>query len=120
MSDPIIRGPKIPLSWSTVTITGYVVEKTDEDVKCDAVELEDEAGQFCTEITGLRLKTDLSIEVWPLSTLSGAPVPTDIFTWGTGGGAKKMSIRQVKKSRAKGNKQEMWTLSGVFLPLVHT
>lgn len=118
MSDPIIRGPKIPLAWSTVTITGFVVEKTDEDIKVDAVELEDETGQFCTEITGLRLKTEHSIEVWPLAAVT-APAVTDIFTWGTGGGAKKMSIRSIKKSRAKGNKQEMWTLTGPFLPLVH-
>lgn len=119
MSDPIIRGPKLPLAWSTVAITGYVNEKTDEDIKVDAVELEDETSQVVTEVTGLRLKTDFSIEVWPLSTVSSPPVVTDIFTWGSGGGAKKMSIRSIKKSRAKGNKQEMWTLSGVFLPLVH-
>jgi len=114
-SDPIIRGPKVPLAWSTVKATGYVVEKFDEDEKVDQVKLEDEDSQICTEITNLRQETERTIEVMPLSGLSTPPKAGDLFTYDS----NKLSITSIKKARAKGAAVK-WTITGVFLPYVHT
>jgi hypothetical protein len=110
-----IRGPKIPLAWSTVKTEGYVVEKADDDSKCDNVLIEDEDSQYCTEVTNLRPMADRVIEVMPLSGLGETPIPGQIFTYGT----KKISIISVKESRAKGQAMK-WTITGIFLPGIHT
>lgn len=115
MPDPIIRGPKIPLAWSTVKATGYVVEKDDEDEKCDQVLLEDEDSQYCTEITGLRKMEDRTIEVMPLSGLASPPTSGTLFTYGT----KQISITSIKKSRVKGQAAK-WTITGNRCPDIHT
>lgn len=114
MSDPIIRGPKIPLAWSTIKATGYVVEKHDDDEKVDRVLLEDEDSQFCTEITGLRKQSDVTIEVMPLEGLDEPPEAGDLFTYG----AKQISISSIKKARAKGQAVK-WTITGINCPDIH-
>lgn len=116
MSDPVIRGPKIPLSWSTVKATGYVIEKFDDDEKVDRVLLEDEDSQYCTEITGLRKQNERTLEVMPLTGLSSPPAAGDIFTYDT---TKKISISSIKKARAKGQAVK-WTITGIFCPDIHT
>jgi hypothetical protein len=115
-SDPVIRGAKVPLAWSTVKATGYVVEKFDEDEKVDQVLLEDEDSQYCTEITMLRQQTERTIEVMPLTGLATPPEAGDLFVYDT---TKKFSITSIKKNRAKGGAVK-WTLTGNFLPYVHT
>lgn len=114
MSDPVIRGPKIPLSWSTIKATGYVVEKHDEDEKVDQVLLEDEDSRSCTEITGLRAETEVTIEVMPLSGLASPPQAGQLFSYGT----KQISIKTIKKARAKGAAVK-WTITGNNCPLIH-
>lgn len=111
MPDPTIRGPKIPLAWSTEKSTGYVVEKTDEDEKCDQVLIDDEDSVYCTEITGLRKMAEQTIEVMPLSGVAAPPSPGDVFIWGD----KAMSILTIKKSRSKGNAMK-WTITGNSCP----
>lgn len=119
MSDPIIRGPKVPLKWSTTKAEGYVVEKFDRERKTDTVEIEDEDSAYICEITGLRRHQEISIEVMPLSGLGTPPIESDIFEYGEGAGAVKFSIAIIKESTAKGGAMK-WTMSGKFLPLVHT
>lgn len=113
MPDPVIRGPKLPLAWSTEKATGYVVEKTDENKKTDQILLEDEDGQFCTEITKIRQIADYNIEVTPLSTISESALPEtgDIFTWGT----KTMSILTISVQRVKGQVMK-WIMTGNKAP----
>lgn len=115
MPDPTIRGPKIPLAWSTVKAAGYVVEKDDVDEKCDQVLLEDEDSRFCTEITKLRQQTERTIEVMPLSGMNNPPVAGDLFTYDT----TQISITSIKKSRAKGVAVK-WTITGNHCPDIHT
>jgi hypothetical protein len=110
-----IRGPKIPLAWSTVKAEGYVVEKADDDAKCDQVLIDDEDGVYNTEISKLREMSERSIEVMPLSGLSEPPVAGDIFTYG----AKKISVLSIKESRAKSQAMK-WTISGNFVATIHT
>lgn len=119
MPDPFtIRGPKQPLQWSTEKAAGYVVEKFDDDEKCDQVLIEDEDSQYCTEITKLRQMNERTIEVMPLSGLASPPAAGDIFSYGTSP-VKKLSITSIKKDRSKGAAVK-WTITGNFLPLVHT
>jgi hypothetical protein len=110
-----IRGPKIPLAWSTVTATGYIVEKFDEDEKVDQALIEDEESQYVAEITGLRAMTERTIEVMPITGLQTPPVAGDLFTYDS----KKISVLSIKKSKVKGEAMK-WTITGNFLPLVHT
>ncbi len=119
MSDPIIRGPKIPLAWSTVKATGYVVEKFDEDQKVDEVLIEDEDSQYVTEVTGLRRHSEMSLEVMPLSSVGTPPVAGEVFSYGASPDTKKFSVSSIKVARSKGQAVK-WTLAGKFLPLVHT
>lgn len=114
MGAPIIRGPKIPLAWSTIKTSGYVVDKHDEDEKVDQVLIEDEDSQIVTEVTNLRPQTDVTIDVMPLSGLNSPPKASDLFTYGT----KQISITSIKKSREKGQAVK-WTISGNFLPGIH-
>ena len=115
MADPTLRGPKLPLSWSTTTITGYVVEKHDDDEKVDIVREEDENSQYCFEASGLRRMSDVTIEVLPLASLSSPPAAGDLLTYGS----KAMVIKSIKKARGKGAAVK-WTISGESCPLIHT
>lgn len=116
MPDPIIRGPKVPLKWSTFAITGYVVEKDDLSHECDSVRLEDEAGAYVCEITGLRRKKTRSLEVMPLAAAT-RPVEGDEFTYGTP--SLKITVESVKESFTK-NGALKWSINGTHCPLINT
>lgn len=116
MPDPIIRGPKVPLKWSTFLLTGYVVEKDDISNECDSVLLEDETGAYICEITGLRRKKTRSLEVMPLAAAT-IPVEGEEFTYGTP--ALKGTINSIKQSFTKSGAVK-WTISITHCPLINT
>lgn len=106
-----IRGIQ-PLSFGTVVTTGFVTESMGEDDSGGQVLIEDEGGDFCTEITGFGLKTDVTLEVIPKSTAT-KPAQGEIFTYG----AKKITVLGVNAKRVKKD-VEKWTIKGDRLPNV--
>lgn len=116
MPDPTIRGPKVPLKWSTFTISGYVAEKDDIGHEVDTVRIEDENSQYVCEVTGLRRKKTRTLEVIPLAAAT-RPVEGDEFTYGTP--ALKITVESVKESFGKGAALK-WTITGTHCPLINT
>jgi hypothetical protein len=95
----------------TRDITGYVNESTGEDETGGQLVIDDEGGDVITEITGFGLKTDVTLEVIPKSTVGTPPAVGDVFTYG----AKKITILGVSKKRIKKD-VEKWTIKGDRFP----
>ena len=115
MPEPTIRGPKIPLQWSTTKIEGFVVEKVDNERSADNVLIEDEDSQYCTEVAGLRKKEMLDLEVMPLEDAEDLPEPGELFTYGT----KEVSVTSIKDMTVKGGPMK-WAMKAVHCPDIHT
>lgn len=104
------KGSFVPLSWGTVTLTGYVVESADEASSTGEHLIEDEIGDTVTQITKFGLKDEVTIEVIPATAIA-PPVPGDVFTYD----GKKLTILTIAKKRVKKDVQK-WTITGNRFP----
>lgn len=107
-----IRGIQ-PLNWGTQKATGYVTESTGADMTGTDAQIEDEDGEFITDISGIGIKEDLQIDVIPLSTIDPDTMarPGDTFTYGTAPDEESMIIRSRSRKRVKKD-VEKWTFKG--------
>lgn len=104
-----IRGIQ-PLKFGSTAITGYVNESATDDVTSDELTIEDEIGDIITQIAGFGEKSDVTIEVIPLSAAT-EPAQGAIFTYGT----KKIVVLGVSKKEVKKDVVK-WTIKGMRYP----
>lgn len=101
-----------PLSFGTVTTTGYVVDSTTEDESTQELVIEDEGGDVITQIIDWGNKNEVSVDVIP-KTAAVRPAVADLIT--IGGIALNilgLSVKKVKKD------VEKWTIKGTVYPLI--
>jgi hypothetical protein len=98
------RGSAV-LKFGTIALPTYVVQATDLDKTMESVEVQDEDGQFLTEVETFGLQDGLQLTLIPLSAATEPALGTTITY-----NLIKYSLKQFK--RVNNNKQvEMWTLT---------
>lgn len=112
------RGQKIPVNFGTQTITGYIVDSSENSKEGEETELADETGDIVGHISGYGVKYSRSVSLIPVlaegAAAPSAPEPGDTFTMGDD---FKMIVKSVKISRAKKD-VEKWEISGTAYPNV--
>lgn len=92
------------LKWGTYTLTTYVVKVCSIGKQGESYEVQDEDGQFLSEVEKYGLQDLVELQVIPLSTAT-EPAIGDTITYNT----IKYSLKDLKKVNNIGQ-PEMWTL----------
>lgn len=110
-----IRGIQ-PLSWGTVSTTGFITESINESTKTDETLVVDEGGDPVIQITGFGVKTDVTLEVIPKATGATLPVVGDVLTYGPDPGTSivviTIDVKRVSKDVQK------WSIKGDYFPTI--
>ena len=106
-----IRGIQ-PLSFGATVTAGFVTESTTDDDSTEEILFEDEIGDIVTQVTGIGVKGEITLEVMPKAGTT-PPVPGDVLTYGS----QKVTIISISKKRVKKDVQK-WTIKGTRYPLI--
>ncbi len=106
-----LRGTKQPISFGVETLTGYIVDATEDTIEGEELEVEDENGDVVAHFSGFGIRYKRTASVIPL-TGTTAPTPGDTFTIGTN---FSFIVKSVKKARARKD-VEKWDLEGTSYP----
>ena len=108
MSDTpaTIRGIQIK-KWGTNILTGYIVAEEELVENGGYFPIEDEVGNFVTDVSKYGKSTEITLNVIPIST-QVKPLTGDVFTCPDG---MKIIIRSLQIMRSRKN-PEMWKISG--------
>ncbi len=110
MSDAYkLRGTKQPINFGVETLTGYIIDATEDTIEGEELEVEDENGDVVAHFSGFGIRYKRTASVIPLSGTT-APAPGDSFTIGT---SFSFIVKSIKKSRAKKD-VEKWDLDGTY------
>ena len=102
-----IRGIQIKF-WGTNTLTGYIVAEEELVDNGGYFPIEDEVGNFVTDVASFGQSTEVTLNVIPISTVS-KPISGAVFTCPDG---TKIIIRSLQTMRSRKN-PEMWKVSGI-------
>jgi len=112
-----IRGIQ-PIAWGTITTTGFLTESINASDKTDEKIIDGDDGDQAIQITGFGLKTDVTLEVIPKSSVDAPPVCGDVFGYGPTGD-DQILITIISIDRKKMNKDvEKWSIKGNFMPTI--
>jgi len=83
------------LAFGTVSVSGYVIENVSEPTTSESVSIQDEDGQYITDINNFGIMTSVSLSVIPKSG-TAAPGIGDTFTYTSQThGSQKITIKEI-------------------------